>query len=63
MKNSPDFLEIWTRSGWSDFRRLSIWTSLRIRPRGYYQVRSIVRIVFWFSYFYFALDFLDWSLA
>jgi hypothetical protein len=63
MKNSPTFIEIWTRSGWREFVRLSIWTSLRIRPRGYYQVRSIVRIVFWFTYFYLALSYLGWTLA
>lgn len=63
MNNNPSFREVWTRSGWSEFCRLSIWTSGDIRSRGYYRVRSIVRIVFWFSYFYLALKYLGWSLA
>lgn len=43
----PNFKQIWTKSGWSEFFYATKVKQIEIRNREWYQVRSLARISMW----------------
>ena len=56
----PTLKQIWSREGWITFVRDCKYAHYLPKSRGYYQLRSVVRWSFWFSWVVMANQLLGW---